>query len=606
MSEQSSRSILARLRDGVRGFWSGPFFSSDHNPWWRFGQAAVASGVTVNLETALGVSAFFCAVSTISQDIASLPLFLYKGSADGGKQRFEAHPLNRLLHDQPNPEMTSFQLRAALMVNALAGGNGYAEIQRDGAGRPTALWHLHPYRVSLFRQNGALMYRVSNVGGGDSILEPSDILHIKGPSPDGVLGFDVVHLGREALGLSIGAERFGATFFGNGSQLGGVLSTGPLSEPAQRNLQKALESRHQGVDRAHKWLLAPPGSTFTPIGVNPRDSQFNELRVHQIREVARFFRIPVAYLGDLERATYSNFEQMQLTYFTTGLRPWLVSIEQELDSKLIASSEKNIQHFEHVAEGFLRADVEKRGAFYSTMITNGVMTINEVRSRENLPPIEGGDVPRVPLNTEALTAPTPAAPPIAPVNPRDVLLLAAQRDVLIYAFDGVIKRETERARQAQSTPDKFRKWAIGFYDGHGDWMRSRIVPPLRAWAVCIGGDMTTLNEKVDAVITQWIARSKRDFEPVVTSTDPDAMAVALERVLRRWEAERAIEMTDALLAQGTASLGLPTPLQSPERHVMSVSLARKRQLLVEPPWPRTKPPATGNIKRLQAWINTGN
>jgi HK97 family phage portal protein len=599
--QQPRRSILTRLRDGVRGFTLGPFFSSAHDPWWRFGQGPVSSGVAVTLETSLGVSAFFCAVSTISQDIASLPLFLYKGSADGGKTRFDAHPLNRLLHDQPNPETTSFQWRAAMMVNALTGGNAYSEIQRDGGGRPIALWHLTPHRVTVLRQNGALVYRVTNGAGSDTFIDASDMLHIKGPSPDGILGYDIVHLGREALGLSIAAERFGATFFSNGSQPGGVLTIpGGLTEQARKNLREALEARHQGSDRAHKWLIAENGATFNPIGVNPRDSQFNELRVHQIREVARFFKIPVAYLGDLERATYSNFEQMQLTYYTTGLRPWLVSIEQELDSKLIAPSERNIQHFEHVAEGFLRADTEKRAQFYTSMITNGIMSINEVRSRENLPPVPGGDIARVPMNMEPLGA-APVSP--ARVAPRADALLVAQRDLLIDAFYRVIRREVDRARQQTASPEKLRVWANDFYTLHTEWSRSALLPAFRAWAICLGADAEAIERTLDAQIAAHVRKSRLEIQRLVDVETATTLPAALERLMVRWERERATTTVDHMLQHGLTMTSPAEEMVTPSRSIkvqdaLQMTKMQVKQSRVEIELEKAKPLTAADFEAL--------
>jgi hypothetical protein len=250
-------------------------------------------------------------------------------------------------------------------------------------------------------------------------------------------GFNTVEIAREALGLAIASERFGATYFSNGAQLGGVLSTS-LTGQALENLRTAIAARHQGVDRAHRWLLTPPDSTFTEVGTNPRDSQLTELREHEVREIARFLRIPVAMIGDLSRATWSNFEQQQLQYFGQCIRPWCVNIEQELTLKLVSPFERSQQYIEHVTEGFLRADIEKRGAYYVQAVSNGWMTLNEVRERENLPPLPGGDVARVPMNTEALQ-PVEAEHDAHP-NPQGqrATLMAAQRDVMIEAFGRVI------------------------------------------------------------------------------------------------------------------------------------------------------------------------
>jgi len=396
------RSLRQRIGDAVRSYWRGPMSIKDPLIGELFGGSPVAAGVRVNEETAFGVSAFASAVFLISWDVASLPLFHLKTLPGGGKQRIDSK-LNTLLHDQANPDATAFDVRSALMIGALSTGNGFAEIERDVVGRPIGLWHIEPYRVSPFYEGGRRSYRVSQPNGGDVVVPAGDMIHLKGPSFNTITGTNTVTLARQALGLSIAAEQFGATFFGNGSALGGILTTDALTPQARENLKRAMQARHQGSANAHKWLHVESNSKFTEVGTKPRDSQFIELRTFQLREVARFFRIPVSLLGDLERSTFANEEQEMIKYYKSCLRPWLVNLEQELRSKLISPLERNLQTIEHVVEGFLRADTEARGTFYGTMLDRGVMTINEVRALENLAPIAGGDVARVPMNHEPLT-----------------------------------------------------------------------------------------------------------------------------------------------------------------------------------------------------------
>jgi HK97 family phage portal protein len=362
----------------------------------------------VTEHSALTVAACWCAVTTIAGDIAALPLFLYRVLPGGGKEKYTGHPLYRLLHDSPNPGMTSLTFRETILLSALIYGNGYAEIQRDGGARPVALWPITPDRVVTWRagSDAPLQYKISNSGAPDTVLDAEDVLHIKGPSSNGINGHNVVALARETLGLSLASEQFAARFFSNGSSVGGILtSPGSLPEAARKNLREALQSRHQGTEHAHKLLLLDNGVTYTPTAVSQRDAQFSELRTFEIRQIARFYKIPVSLLGDLERSTFSNHEQQVLSYYTSCLRPWLIRFEQECDLKLIASSERNLQHVEHSVDGFLRGDVEKRSAYYATMSQNGLMTANEIRQLENLPPVAGGDVLRAPLNS----APTSTA-----------------------------------------------------------------------------------------------------------------------------------------------------------------------------------------------------
>jgi len=395
--------MLERVRHAMRALWTGPLTLKSPEIARLIGSTPVSSGVSVDEHTALTIAAVWSAVALIADDIASLPLMLYKRLPTGGKDRFESHRLYRLLHDAPNPEMTSMVARRTMQAHALMWGNGYAEIQRDGAGRAVGYWPLTPDRVTPWRDDrGALLYRVQNAGGRETRVDPENMIHIPGMGWDGIQGYSVIAKARESMGLGLAAERFGATFFGNGSTFGGIITypemKTSITELYLENNRKAIEARHQGIDRAHRFLTLYGGAKYEKLGIPPNDAQFLETRVFQIRDVARWFKLPPHKLGDLADATYSNVEQMDLAYFKSCLRPWLELWEQELSRKLIPSLERNQQFIEHVREGFLSADTQGRAEFYGKLFSVGAITINEIRDKENLDPIPGGDTPFVPLN----------------------------------------------------------------------------------------------------------------------------------------------------------------------------------------------------------------
>jgi HK97 family phage portal protein len=364
--------------------------------------AKTTSGISVGDGAAMRHAPFWAAVTLIAGDVASLPLVLLKRRPDGGQERDPGHRLYPILHDQFNGEMSAMQGRETVLIHALASGNGFAEIERDNGGRPVALWPLLPGQVSLFRDRGRLAYRVRGGAGNDVILDKADMLHVAGPSPDGLLGYNVIQQAREALGLSIAAEQFGAAFFGNGSTFGGALShPKTLGLESQKTLRASIDALHQGSDKAHRFLILEEGMGYVPFGVNPNDAQFLETRIHQVREVARFFKMPPSKLGDTER-TFASVEQEAIAYFVSCIRPWLVRLEQEFNRKLLTAADRNIYSTSHVVEGFLRADVEKRSQFYASMLSHGAFTIDEVRKLEGLPPLPNGAgaTPRVPVNTQ--------------------------------------------------------------------------------------------------------------------------------------------------------------------------------------------------------------
>lgn len=390
-----------RFLHSVRSYWRGPLSakSPEIARLWM-GQES-STGIAVNEETAMNYAAVWSAVLLIADDVSSLPLQLLRRETNGGKAPYRDHPLYRLLHDQPNPEMSSMAWRQTIQAHVLTWGNGYSEIVRDAAGRPRELWPLTPDRVSAFRdERGALKYRVTNrTGREDVVLEPRDVLHIHGLGYDGVLGYSVIAKARESIGLGLGAEKFGGTFFGNGSTFGGVISY-PTDPGAQvrEDTRKALEARHQGVERAHKFLTLYGGAKYERLGIPPNDAQFLETRVFQIGEIARWFKVPPHKIGDLSRATFSNIEQQDLEYYKTTLRSWLEVWEQELTIKLISPLERNLQLIEHRTEGFLRADAAGRSALATAEFNIGGLTPNEHRALENRPNVDGGDRAFVQLN----------------------------------------------------------------------------------------------------------------------------------------------------------------------------------------------------------------
>lgn len=395
-------SIWSKLAEVVRSYTVGPLTSRSPELAKYFGGGGPSmAGVTVTEHNISSVSAVWAAVGLIADDVASLPLMLYKRLPNGGKDKFESHPLYRLLHDEPNPEMTSMVFRRTMQAHVSIWQNAYAEIERDKVGRPIALWPLVPESVRVARdRTRALVYVVSNPDGGESTIPASDMIHLVGRSHDGTVGSSLVEKAKESIGLALAAEQFGATFFGNGATFGGVISFKGAKPPemSDENYRQQLEARHQGVKRAHKLLALYNDASYTETGVEPNNAQFLETRTFQIREVARWFKIPPHKLADLADATFSNVEQMNTEYYTSAIRPWLVLWEQELTRKLVARLERSQQFIEHSIEGFLRGDTAARSAFYTSLFNIGAITINEVRGYENLDPLPGGDQAFVQVN----------------------------------------------------------------------------------------------------------------------------------------------------------------------------------------------------------------
>lgn len=368
-----------------------------------FGTQTVLAGVSVSEYTALHSSPVWCGVQTLSRDIAKLPLVLYKNLPNGGKKRFHEHKLYRILHDEPNPEMTSFKFRETMQALCILYGNAYAEIVRDALGKPAGMYPILPSRVTPLRdeRSGLLRYRVTNPSGGQSLLDPRNMIHLSALSTDGILGHSLTEHAGESIGLSLATEKFGAAFFGNGSTFGGVLEVpGDLKDPnVKDDLRKMVEAVHQGVERAHRILVLGNGAKFAQRGTAPNEAQMIETRKFQITEVARWLGMPNHKLGDLENAHLTNIEEQEMQYYVGCVSAWLKMWEQELSRKLISPLEYSQQTIEHVLEGVLRGDSTKRADYYGKMHSIGAFCINDILKLENMNPIgPEGDVHLVPLN----------------------------------------------------------------------------------------------------------------------------------------------------------------------------------------------------------------
>ena len=379
-----------------------------------FGGSSTDSGVSVTPDTALTYSAVYQAVRCIAEAVSSLPLNLYERAPSGGKNKASAHPLYNILHDSPNPEMTSMQWREASMAHLLLYGNSYTEIVRDLEGNAVELWPIDPTMVAPKRtDSGELYYELNR---GKNFITSGNMLHISGLSFDGISGMSPIALARQSLGLSMAIEQFGAGYFGRGARPGGVLTfPGQLSPEARQNLRRSFEELHAGGANSHRVALLEAGLKWEAIGVPPDDSQFLQSREFQIVEVARWFNIPPHKLRDLNKPSYNSLEMMNIEFLTDTLRPWLVRWEQALNRKIIRPSDRGVYFFEHNVEGVLRGDIASRYQAYSVARNWGWLSVNEIREKENMNGVgPDGDVFMQPMNMQALgTAPT-AAPATDP------------------------------------------------------------------------------------------------------------------------------------------------------------------------------------------------
>lgn len=343
------------------------------------------SGVLVNETLALNLSAVYACVQVLSQTIGSLPLIVYQRTADG-KARVIKHPLYRVLHDAPNPEMTSMSWRQAMLLHLCLWGNHYSEIERDSGGNPVALWPITPWRVNLKRVDGQLVYGVG-LDTGMVYVPFANMLHIKGLSYDGLTGLPPMRAARESIGLSLAAQKYAAKFFANDARPGGILEhPGQLSDEASARLRKSFERAHEGLDNKFRVAVLEEGMKFNAVGIPPEDAQLLETRKFGVSEIARYFRMPLHKISDLERSTNNNIEHQAIEFVTDTIRPWLVNIEQELAFKLFTGD----YFAEFLIEGLLRGDIKTRYEAYAIGRQWGWLSADDIRERENLNKLPNG------------------------------------------------------------------------------------------------------------------------------------------------------------------------------------------------------------------------
>lgn len=361
------------------------------------------SGKPVNERTAMQTTAVYACVRILAEAIASLPLHVYEYQDDGGKKLVHDHPLYYLLHDEPNPEMTSFVFRETLMSHLLIWGNAYAQIIRDGAGRVLGLYPLLPDKMEVQRDDrGNIYYVYSRISDenpmfkeyGNIKLKAEDVLHIPGLGFDGLIGYSPIAMAKNAVGMTLACEEYGASFFANGANPGGVLEhPGVLKDPSK--VRESWNSVYRGVNNAHKIAVLEEGMKYQQIGIPPEEAQFLETRKFQINEIARLYRIPPHMVGDLDKSSFSNIEQQSLEFVKYTLDPWVIRWEQSLQRSLLLPGEKGKYFIKLNVDGLLRGDYQSRMNGYAVGRQNGWFSANDIREMENMNPIpdeEGGNL----------------------------------------------------------------------------------------------------------------------------------------------------------------------------------------------------------------------
>ena len=519
------------------------------------------SGEPITPSRALTLSAYFACIRVISEDVAKLPLEVYRHT-NPGKECLPDSDLAKLL-SIPNPEMTGYTFRETLTQWAAGWGNGYAEIVRDRLGKPIALWPIHPSRVRLIRRDGRLVYQVGADVALDAVKQQrltvefrtDEIFHIRGMGT-GILGYSIAQYGAESIGLGLAAEAFGATFFGQGATSSGILThPGALTDTAKVNLRESWQKTYGGSKNGNKVAIIEEGMKYEPISIPPEQAQFLETRQFQVEEICRWARVAPHKIQQLLHATFSNIEHQGREHVTDTLLPWMIRWTTEIKRQLITDPSMFVAHDANI---LMMGDTNARSNFYRTMVNIGVYSPDEVREMEDENPIGGASAQHfMQMNMSTLDriadgtsvaaptkpfADTVETAPRVPTEPDDTdaqeqrAQFAAHVESLRPAFvaeaDRVLRKEAIAAQRAAAKPGAD-KWAAEFFQEQAGYITAALSPlamSLSGIASNVLG-VALVSIDVQSFADDYCATARAQFTKASTLPDTHTPAVLAESVI---------------------------------------------------------------------------
>ncbi len=444
-----------------------------------------SSGVRLTDDKIMGIPAVFACVRVLSESIASLPLITYERLANGNKQRARDFSLYNILHDSPNPLMTAFELREMMVGHVSLRGNAYCYIEREN-GEIVALWPLNPKSVTPEVKGRNLIYKYQPSGGDEKEYQVEDILHIRGLSSDGIIGFSPLSMFRDTFGAAKATSDYSANFFKNDASPSGLLTTPHDLGDGKETLRKAW-NKGFGSGNKHKVAILDGDLKWESVGISPEDSQMIESEKFSVIQIARIFRVPLNLIMDYDRSTYSNVTEQNRSFLVHTLMPWLMRIEQANHRSLLTELEKKKYFFEHLTQNFLRANTKERFEAYQIARQAGFLSVNEIRKFENMNSVEGGDVFEV-KQPEPQKKELREQVEFRGIDRRD-RISENFRPLILDAAAHIIRREVKQIKGAILKNRKgrgeksFRTWMENFYEQiMPDVIDQKMAPVLKSFA----------------------------------------------------------------------------------------------------------------------------
>lgn len=479
------------------------------------------AGVTVNEDTALTYSAYFCGVRLISSAIAGMPWEVIRETPNS-TTRMMNHPAWNLLKTRANPEMSAYHWRQTMIAWAITWGNGFSEIERDLGGRPLGLWPISPDRVTVRRDPDTveIVYVIRNYRGSEpSILQAGDVFHLHGLGFDGLTGYSIVSLAARSLGLSIASEEYASDFFANGPVAAGAYKHPQhLSDEAYKRLKEDLA---QKASFGQKW--SPPileeAMDWVNMTIPTKDAQLIDNRQFQVSDMSRWLAVPPHKLMDLSRATFSNIESQNREIVNDAHMPWIHPLEQEANFKLFRESERNVRTKINV-RGLLRGDDISRATYYQVMRSIGAYSVNDILTLEDMDKIgTEGDIRIAQAGQTNLKSLLNENPDPSPQEPPPNLAGIRQSYAILVedACKRVLLREAHRFEQSRhrfSDRVAFDEFRDGMRAQQSEYMEATLRPVITSLLQLFDPSATAVLvlPVLDAVIDAHLDATDQEFE----------------------------------------------------------------------------------------------
>ena len=426
-----------------------------------------SSGIKLTDDKIMGIPAVFACVRVLSESIASLPLITYQRMAGDDKRRAKDFSLYSILHDSPNPLMTAFELREMMVGHLALRGNAYCFIERED-GTIVALWPLNPKNIKVEIQGRDLIY-IHQSDGDEKKYQSEDILHIRGLSSDGIIGYSPLTMLRDTFGAAKAVGNYADNYFKNDASPGGILTTDQDLGDNAEDLRNAWNKGFRGSGNKHKVAILGGGLRWESVGISPQDSQMIESQKFSVIQIARIFRVPLNLIMDYDRSTYSNVTEQNRSFLVHTLTPWLERIEQAIFRSLLTEQEKMRYFVEHLTHNFLRGDTKERYEAYQIARQTGFLSVNEIRKFENMNSVEGGDSYETPQVQVTQQKALREQKELRGIDRRD-RIAENFRPLILDAASQIVRRESlqikkriqKEKRYAEN--ESFRTWLENFYE----------------------------------------------------------------------------------------------------------------------------------------------